>query len=286
MRTALLGIGLAALVAAPASANCIPAKLAGTFNEANYVYIDMGPGVTNQQVVGAFYDCGNPNANNGTYAASEWLFVDLNGKLSMQANLGDARVNGCPASKLVTRLQHAPASSSLPVRFLTMVATEGAAGTTSAFDYSYLRAPGSMLVAVPLPRPRVTSSGRIPGGGIVLNGVLDPVAAGNTSGEACGAITGYEVVKFVGTSDPGRDPAPWTVAQTVPSDGSGATFSVQSSCSNPGGDEFFATRLLFGDGQKSDLVSRSLRVNCNPALAEPEFRVVPKRPTGAKKAIP
>jgi len=53
-----------------------------------------------------------------------------------------------------------------------------------------------------------------------------------------------------------------------------------------GGDEFFATRLLFGDGQKSDLVSRSLRVNCNPALAEPEFRVVPKRPTGAKKAIP
>jgi len=86
-----------------------------------------------------------------------------------------------------------------------------------------------------------------------------------------------------GTSDPGRDPAPWTVAQTVPSDGSGATFSVQSSCSNPGGDEFFATRLLFGDGQKSDLVSRSLRVNCNPALAEPRFNVVPKKPTGPKK---
>ena len=283
MRHALVAIVVAALGAVPVSANCNPAKLAGTFNEANYVYIDMGPGVTNAGVVGAFYTCGVPAQNNGTYPASEWLFVDIGGKLSMQANLGDARVNGCPAGKLVTRLQSQPAGgATTPPRFLTMVATEGAAGTSSAFDYSYLRQPGSMLVSVPIPRPRVTSSSRGPGGTVLLNVALDPVASGNTSGDACGAVTGYEIVRSVG-SDPGRDPSGWTVVQDVPNDGSGTTTSFPASCNDPNGDEFFATRLLFGDGQKGDMVSRSFRVNCHPALAEPDFTLVPKRPAGPAK---
>src|SRR5262249_7520469 len=140
-----IGILLGGLLAAPASANCNPAKLAGTFNEANYVYIDMGPGVFPSQVVGSFYACGNPAANNGTYPASEWLFVDLGGKLSMQANLGDARVNGCPSGKLVTRLQTSDLIGFPGGRFLTMVATEGAAGTSSAFDYSFGRPVASLI---------------------------------------------------------------------------------------------------------------------------------------------
>src|SRR5258705_5942194 len=118
----------------PAAANCIPAKLAGTFNEQNYVYVDMGPGVTNLQVVGSFYALGNANANNGTYGANEWLFVDLGGKLSMQANLGDARVNGCPSGTLITRIY---TKSTSPIRFITLSAVEGASGSSSAIDYTF-----------------------------------------------------------------------------------------------------------------------------------------------------
>ena len=45
--------GALALPVTSARANCIPAKLPGTFNEANEVNIDMGPGVFSSQVVGA-----------------------------------------------------------------------------------------------------------------------------------------------------------------------------------------------------------------------------------------
>ena len=284
MRYALFGAALAAFLAAPASANCNPAKLAGTFNEANYVYLDMGQDVTNAHVAGAFYACGDPTANNGTYPASEWLFVDLNGLLSMQANLGDARVNGCPTGKLVTRLQSLPPGTNTVPRFLTMVATEGAAGTSSAFDYSYLRAPAYVLASVPLPRPRVLSSSRGQDGTIQVVVGIDPVNAGNTSGDACGAVTGYEIVRAIGI-DPGRDPRDWTVVQSVPSDGSGATAQFSVNCNDPSADEFYATRLLFADGQKGEMVSRSFRANCHPTLAEPAYKVIPKRSSGTKKPL-
>src|SRR5262245_20509229 len=105
MRYALGIAVLAALAATPVFANCNLAKLAGTFNEQGYVYINMGAGVTNSQTVGNFFAAGAAAANNnGTYGSHEWLFVDLNGLLSMQANLGDARVNGCPTGTLVTRI--------------------------------------------------------------------------------------------------------------------------------------------------------------------------------------
>jgi hypothetical protein len=81
-------------------------------------------------------------------------------------------------------------------------------------------------------------------------GFVGPVADGNTSGDACGAVTGYEIVRATGTTEPGRDPANWTVGQTIPSDGSAASFQVTVDCSNPTVDAFIATRLLFPDGQK------------------------------------
>jgi hypothetical protein len=274
-------LGVAAVVIAvvtPASANCIPAKLASTFNEQGYVYIDMGPGVTNNQVAGGWWAAGSPTNNNGTYGANEWLFVDLGGKLSMQANLGDARVNGCPAGKLVVRLSTTTANP----RFLTLTAVEGAAGSTSAFDFQFGRPTASIIPSAPLPRPHVVTSGRA-GGVVNLNLSLDSTAAGN-QGDSAGAVTGYDIVRAAG-SDPGRGAAGWTFVQTVGAAGGGAVPSVPltADCSNPSQDQFFATRLNFADGQKSDTVSDAFRVNCNPALAEPRFNVVPKKPTGPKK---
>ena len=82
--TTLAIAGGAALAVTSAAANCNPAKLASTFNEQGYVYIDMGSGVTNLQTLGRFIAAGAPSSNNGTYGSSEWLFVDINGKLSMR----------------------------------------------------------------------------------------------------------------------------------------------------------------------------------------------------------
>ena len=69
--------------------------------------------------------------------------------------------------------------------------------------------------------------------------------------------------------------------QTIPTDGSSAqSFQVTVDCSNRTVDAFLATRLLFPDGQKSDVVSPSVRIECSPALAEPAPRIVPKKPRG------
>jgi hypothetical protein len=274
-------VGVAAVVLAvvtPASANCIPAKLAATFNEQGYAYIDLGSGVSNTQVVGGFWQAGNANNNNGTYGPNEWLFVDLGGKLSMNANLGDARVNGCPTSKLVVRLSTTTASP----RFLTMTAVEGDCASTSAFDFRCGRATASLIPSAPLPRPHITTSSRA-GTLVNLNLSLDSTAAGN-QGDSAGAVQGYDIVRASG-ADPGRSAAGWTLVQNVPAAGGTAVPSVPltADCSNPSVDQYFATRLVFPDGVKSESVSDSFRVNCNPALAEPRFNVVPKKPVGPKK---
>lgn len=275
-------LGVAAVVIAvvtPASANCIPAKLAATFNEQGYAYIDLGAGVSNTQVVGGFWQAGNANNNNGTYGPNEWLFVDLNGKLSMNANLGDARVNGCPSGKLVVRLSTTTAQPT----FLTMTAVEGSCSSTSAFDFRCGRTTASLIPGAPIPRPQVLSSGRA-GGLVNLNVNLPSTAAGN-QGDSAGAVQSYDIVRASG-ADPGRGAAGWTLVQNVPAAGGvPGTASFAADCSNPAVDQFFATRLVFPDGVKADSVSDSFRVNCNPALAEPRFNVVPKKPVGPKKGV-
>lgn len=279
---AVVVVAVALIAAAtPASAGCSPPKFASTFtgNIANYVYLDLGTGTTAAQVVGSFYDlAGN---NNGGYPASQWLFVDVSGKLSMQANLGDARVVGCPSGKLILRAQ---ASTPTGVKFLTMTTNEGerSNATGADFDFSFGKAPGTIIASSTIPRPRVNSSGRV-GGVVNLDLAIDATNGGNSAGDSSSAVTAYEIVRASG-ADPGRNADGWTVVQTVPTTGGGAVPSVlqAADCSNTAVDQFFATRLVFGTS-KSELVSDSTRVNCNPTLAEPRFNVVPKKPTGPKR---
>jgi hypothetical protein len=195
----------------------------------------------------------------------------------MQANLGDPRVNGCPSGTLVVRLSTTTANP----RFLTMTAVEGNCSSSSAFDFRCGRTDASLIPGAPIPRPQVTSSARA-GSAVNLNVNLPSTAAGN-QGSAAGAVASYDIVRASG-ADPGRGAAGWQLVQNVPAAGGvPATSSFSADCSNPSVDQFFATRIVFGDGQKADSVSDSFRVNCNPALAEPRFNVVPKKPTGPKK---
>jgi hypothetical protein len=183
----------------------------------------------------------------------------------------------------VTRI-YTPATN--PPRFLTLTATEGSCGSSTVFDYRRCPNPwpdATILQAVPVPRPRPLASSRVPGGSVNIHWSFDAVAAGNPNGDPAGALSAYELVRAIG-SDPGRDPAAWTVVASVPSDGSGpVTLDAAATCGLPQQEEFYATRLAFKDNEKSLIVSLPTRINCNPALAEPHFNVIPKRPAGPAK---
>jgi len=287
---AILGVAVVVLAAAtPASANCIPAKIASTFSAdvSEYIYLAFGPGVTKNDVTATFYqkDCAG-GVSSVAYPASDYFLDASANGLEFTANLGDARVAGCPSQsavcpgpvKLVMRIQ---ANTPTGPKFLVLTAVEGAHPNT-AFAYFLGRTTGSSITAASLPRPRVTSSARA-GSLVNLQLALDATTAGS-QGDADSAVTGYDIVKATG-ADPGNNAAAWTLVQNVPTtNGAAGTVTFSADCSNPTVDQFFATRLTFSDGQKSDLVSDPTRVNCNPALAEPRFNVVPKKPTGPKKA--
>lgn len=281
---AIVGVAVAlVVVATPASANCIPAKLASTFNSGagTYVYVNLGSGVTAGQLSGKVFQADNPaNGTTAAYPASEFCFVE-GGGISCNVNLGDARVNGCPAGKVVLQLE-APTADG--VKFISAAINESPAGTsTVAFDLSSGRPVGQVINGASLPRPRVTASNRA---GTVVSGTLgiDSTAGGNVGGDAAAGVTGYDIVRAAGSTDPGRDPANWTFVQNVATtDGAAATTAFTADCSAPGTDQWFALRLTYAGGVKSNLVSNATRVNCNPALAEPRFNVVPKKPTGPKK---
>jgi len=278
---AILGVAAVVIaVSTPAMAVCSPPKAATTFTSdiLNYVYIDLGPGVQPSAVVGQYYDLAG--ANSGTYGPSTWLFQDVSGKLSMSANLGAEGTIGCPAGKLIVRVQ---TSTGAGTRFVTMVANEGVRNPNGAeFDFTFGKAPGTSFTGSIVPRPRVTSSARA-GSNVNLQVALDSASDGNAGGDSSSAVTGYDIVRASGT-DPGRDPAGWTIVQTVTAPNGSAVPAVPlvADCSNPAVDQFFATRAIFGTS-KGDMVSASTRVNCNPNLAEPRFNVVPKKPVGPKK---
>jgi hypothetical protein len=277
---AILGVATVAVaVATPAEAGCPLPKTASTFTSdvANYVYVDLDVASEND-VTGSFNDLGT--ATSGTYPAADYMFVDVGGNLSMSMNLGDARINGCPTGKLIVRLQSSTATGT---KFVTMVANEGVRNPSGAdFDFTFGKAPGTVFEGATVPRPRVNSAARA-GTNVNLNVALDSTASANAAGDSSSAVTGYEILRAAGT-DPGRNPAGWTLVTTVGTSNGGAVPSVPlvADCSNPAVDQFFATRVVMGT-QKSDLVSASTRVNCNPNLAEPRFNVVPKKPVGPKK---
>lgn len=284
---AVVGVAVALVAAAsPASAACAaPTSVASfTGDLANYVYFDLGPGTTAAQLKGTLYDADTPLTDNtGTYGANEWMFVDVSGKFSVTAELANNRVIGCPSGKLVLRAQ---ASTPGGVRFVTAVANQGQSNPTGAqFDFSFGKAPGTVIPSAIMPRPRVLSSAGPRPGPVTMQVSLDAANGGNTSGDSSSAIVSYDIVKATGGTDPGRDAANWTLVQNVPAPGGSGVPSVPltADCTNASVDQWFATRAVFPGGSKSELVSDPTRVNCNPALAEPRFNVVPKKPVGPKK---
>lgn len=138
---------------------------------------------------------------------------------------------------------------------------------------------------VEIPRPRVTSSSR-GGSTVTLNLSFDPPAGAH--GEADGfarssILTGYQVVRFEGSADPGRDSASWqNIGAVIPVTETGATLGgFGAVCGGTTDDVFIAMRPIFDGGQQAaDYVGASTRIECNPASADPRFKMIDRTKSG------
>jgi hypothetical protein len=135
-------------------------------------------------------------------------------------------------------------------------------------------------------RPRVSASSRA-GNTVNLNVNLDaPTGAhGEADSFARNSIlTGYHIVRFEGLADPGRQAAAWTnIGSPVPVNENGDTpvIGLGAVCSGTTQDVFVAMRPIFDGGQfAGDYVGASTRVECDPAVADPRFKMIDRSKSG------
>lgn len=150
------------------------------------------------------------------------------------------------------------------------------------FDYSR---GGVDWQVVEVPRPRVTSSSR-GGSTVTVNLSFDPPAGAHGEADAytrSSILTGYQVVRFEGSADPGRLPAAWTpLGAVIPVTETGATLGgLGAVCGGTTDDVFLAMRPVFDGGQFSgDYVGASTRIECDPAVADPRFKMIDRTKSG------
>ena len=97
-------------------------------------------------------------------------------------------------------------------------------------------------------------------------------------------MTGYQVVRFEGLSDPGRLPGAWTnIGSVLPVQENGDTpvIGLAAVCSGTVNDVFVAMRPVYDGGQfSSDYVGASTRVECDPNVADPRFKMIDRSKSG------
>ena len=165
-----------------------------------------------------------------------------------------------------------------------------AVGKVSQTSYGHdLARTGTDWQQIEVPRPRVSSSNRA-AQTVTLNVAMNPPtgAHGEADGYARNSIlTGYQLVRFEGPADPGRLAAAWTnLGAVIPVQENSDTPSVgvQAVCAGTTGtpnDVFVAVRPVFDNGQFSgDYVGASTRVECDPSVADPRFKMIERSKTG------
>lgn len=152
-------------------------------------------------------------------------------------------------------------------------------GGFPAFDFART---GTDWNLVDIPRPRITVPTTGSGGnrGVNVSYTTFPVelpgaafhAPAADSLLATGTITGYQLMTFTGTGDPGRDATANWVNNGPPLTTTAPTGSITVDCTGLG-KVFVATRIVFDGGQfSSDYVSASSVVNCanlaNPGVGK------------------
>ena len=264
-------LAVVALVAVPtAHAGCLPNKtLTGWTGSAfGYHYVNMPPGQDNNTVVGRFWQTGNRAlANEGAFADNFWLRAYAPagpGKYYILGELGAAEVFGCPAGSITLTIDTNSGHN------LTIQVPEN---PPALFDLGAAQTDFNFGVK---PRPQVASSSRA-GTAVNLQVNVQAQTGGiYTIGAAVAVTPTYRLVSASGSSDPGPNAALYTAGPAV-TPGTPTPFSAD--CTNPAVDRWVAVQELV-DGVASDTVGARTRINCNPALADPDFKHVdrPGRP--------
>jgi hypothetical protein len=293
-RRTLIVLGAVAAVAlvgavADVQAACNPARTFYTIDQAtpNYRYLNFPAGadaaIGGPSLIGRHWEPGNRGAHNEGPACPEsaYLLEFEPGKLGILGALGgniigaDCLNVGCPPTGMVILIQTRSTDGSKAYY---------AAGRVDQFGGSYNFAANTDWPVVEMPRPRVTSSSR--GGNTVTIGAQFDApngARGETGYPAQQILTGYQIVKFEGAADPGRAQNLWTpVGSPLAVTPTGASVGgVGITCASTATDAFVATRLIFDNGQYlSDYVSEPTRVECDPAVADPRFKMIDRTKSG------
>lgn len=304
--SAVAGAVLALAAISPvANASCSPAIPFGQVTPYaydifyGYHYVFMGSDAMTDygSIVGRFWQPGQRGLHDeGPCDDSIWLVpypprggdaFYMNGALGGDLGRGSCVNNGCPSDEMILLLQTKTVDGTGAKFAVGRVTQQPGAAT----DYNYNRTDDDWLL-VPIPRPRVISSSRS-GTNVILDIQFDNVAmayhenVGPVANPATPETTvdEYRLMRFTGTADPGRNPASWTLHATAANAGGATLTGVSVDCSNTAQDVFLATQLSFDNGQLlSDYVSASVRIECDPNLAEPKFKLIDKKrksPTGS-----
>lgn len=274
---AALALVIVGLAAPSASASCNPPRSSSSFGASNTYFVPSIPIPAGSTVVGRIWSgatelTGTCNVANG--AAQGTMFYFYGPGVGFRQDLGDACVPGtnCPGADMSLQVTVTnPAGQS---ETLLSKATYVPAGAT---QYDFSTPSGNQ--AMGSNRPRATSSSRV-GPTVNVNLGIDAANAYAYNGAAAD-ITGYNIVSASGAADPGSLASAYTFRTLVPAPGGTAASSpLAVDCSNINQDQWVATQIVTAAGP-SNTVSGRTRVNCNPALANPKYNVVPKKGMGS-----
>lgn len=275
MKTMTRILGLTAVLAviaamAPAAdASCIPAAQFSTWGAGGYFYVNLPAGSNNSNIVGRFWAKGNPANDNAGYDDSQWLrFYAPTSKWYISGSTGDIPGTNCPTgSNMVLTLDLADGSS------LILESIETPA-TAVRWDFSTL---GTDFSPAPKPRPRVQSSSRS-GTSINLTVNSDAQTGGSygPQGSAVAIAPTYRLATASGAADPGTSAAAYTPGPAITP---GSPLPTSVDCSNTAVDQWVAVQTLI-DGVPSATVGPRTRIECDPTLADPDFKKIdrPARP--------
>lgn len=307
----MLAAVAAVVMAAPASAGCLPAHLFGSFDTdygttwyiefpAGYnTSIDPNPAAPTGGMIGRFWQPANRTSHfEGTGCPmSTWLFPGANanqfyidGALGGNS-LGDPCDNiGCPSGSMILQIEaFNPAGGSCIVTSRSIETPE------RPFYYYFMPnvQTNGVFHCAPAPKPYVAGSTKVGSTVNVAMGIRaqdvspsylptaaypDPVAGG--------VVTALKLYKRSAASPPPLDRLSWGApVRTIAYTGGDVVIPTDAAdCTNPTLDTYYALSVVQDNGSfESDYLSAPARVNCNPALAEPgKFKKIDKKPKGKK----
>lgn len=277
-------------IAAPdASAVCPTPKSAGNYNtdtSTGAIWHSTLAGTPGATLVGKLWSgstdvTGNCNTACTGCGAGHTGFLYFNGSdIGFNIQLADSclptAASACPIGTLTVAVSVSNTAGNS--EFMVTQANE-VSGGANAFDFSTFN-----HTLVPDARPRVTNSTKA--GAIVnLSLGVDARNAGPSNGlfeGSASSITGYNVLRANGVADPGGNAAAYqpfspAVFIATPNGNPGSTSTSVDCAGVPAlQDVWIATQLVTTAGP-STFVGERTRVKCNSALADPKFKIVPKK---------